>query len=99
MPVISSEVPEEVKERISEFQQDGESQSAAIRRLLRKGLRDGPGDAMYAVVVTFAIAWAGVAVLTDNYTALYVESGVFHLLAVLWVAFPRVRRWANNLRN
>jgi hypothetical protein len=97
--VISAEVPEELNERIAEFQQEGESRSAAIRRLCRKGLDQGPGDEIYAVVVTFAVAWIGVAVLTNNYTALYVESGLFHLLAVLWVGLPEVRERVNNLRD
>lgn len=97
--VISAEVPEELNERIAEFQQEGESRSAAIRRLCRKGLDEGPGNGMYAVVATFAVAWVGVAVLTDSYTALYVESGVFHLLAVLWVGLPEIRDRVNSLRS
>jgi hypothetical protein len=44
---ISTKVPEELAERIEEAQEEGESKSAAVRRLIRAGL-DG-GDAEYHV--------------------------------------------------
>jgi hypothetical protein len=96
--VISAKVPEELEERISDFQQKGETRSEAVRRLMRRGLRDGPGNAMYAVIITFSIAWVLIALRFDSYTALYVESGIFHLLAVLWVGVPELRERVNSLR-
>jgi len=38
---ISTKVPEELAERIEEAQEEGESKSAAVRRLIRDGLDGG----------------------------------------------------------
>lgn len=96
---ISIKVSEQLKSRIERFQEDGETRSAAVRRLIRRGLTDSPGDGAYVTVITFSIAWAAAVYLSNDYTVLLLESGVFHLLAILWVSFPPLRKFSYNLRN
>jgi hypothetical protein len=78
-PVISTDVSEDLAERVEEHQEDGESRSAAIRRLLRAGIRAEQGgdfDPLSYGMVTggivvaalgaagnMGIVWAGIGLL------------------------------------
>lgn len=47
-PVISSDVSEDMAEEIEDIREEGESRSAAVKRLLRKGMKaEKSGDGVY----------------------------------------------------
>lgn len=82
--VISADVPDDLAERIEEAQEEGESRSAAVRRLLRTGL-----DAENSQH-TPAIAWWFLTVGGFLFTAAYIDASPAALVGgagvVLFVA-------------
>jgi len=56
--IISTDVPNDLKDRIEDEQEDGESRSAAVRRLIRAGL-DSKKETGDSVPLPLYIAWLG----------------------------------------
>ena len=59
-PVISTDVSEDLADRVEEHQEEGESRSAAIRRLLRAGIEAEEADRFPAA--EFALVTSGIVV-------------------------------------
>jgi hypothetical protein len=94
--VISAEVSDDLKERIEQAQEEGESRSAAVRRLVRDGLDEDENR-----VVAFWASFAGVMM----YSAAYYAGGntaaagvglAFMLSVFAWSNFPFLKSLANN---
>lgn len=58
-PVISTDVPEDLKDQIEDQQEEGESRSATVRRILRAGLHRADEPAGVYVPWPAGIAFLG----------------------------------------
>lgn len=56
--VISADVPNDLADRVEEEQEDGESRSAAVRRLVRAGLEQKENTGV-SIPLTVYITWLG----------------------------------------
>ena len=56
--IISTDVPDDLKDRIEAEQEEGESRSAAVRRLIRSGLKS-ESETGHTVPLPIVIAWFG----------------------------------------
>jgi len=58
--IISADVSDDLKDRIEAAREDGESRSAAVKRLIRAGL---DGDSGNSLGIGYGLIWAGSAFL------------------------------------
>ena len=64
---ISTKVPEELADRIKEVQEEGESRSATVRRLIRAGLDDESTE--HVITGPILILWLGSLAATAHYAS------------------------------
>lgn len=57
--IISTDVPDDLKDRIEEEQEEGESRSAAVRRLIRRGLDADQIGIPYVLILIGAFVLGG----------------------------------------
>ena len=87
--VISADVPNDLADRVEDEQEDGESRSAAVRRLVRAGL-DSKEETADSVPLPLYIAWlgtlAGAAGLLDASPTIGVGGVVVFVAALVYYA-------------
>ena len=88
--IISTDVPDDLKDRIEEEQEEGESRSATVRRLIRRGL-DAESIGVPVVLMILGAFMMGAA-LTPNMNPAYIMLiGVTLLISgVAW------QRWGDD---
>ena len=87
--IISTDVSDDLKDRIEEEQEEGESRSAAVRRLIRQGLEDD-GIGLPYVLLLFGALTMGIAVTPNVEPAYLLIMGIS--LSVAGVLLDRWNR-------
>lgn len=90
--VIGASVPDDLRERIDNERADGESRSAALRRLTRQALDYNPVTERMPVTVAGAVAGLSMAYLYPTVGPVGVAAvGAAHVVAtLLWAVSPVV---------
>lgn len=79
---ISTKVPEELAERIADEQEEGESRSATVRRLIRDGL-DAEEPDPHTVSFPILLMWFGSLAIAAQYVEATGALGLVGLFALL----------------
>ena len=87
--IISTDVSDDLKDRIEEEQEEGESRSAAVRRLIRRGL-DAESLGVPAMLIVLGAFMMGAAVTPEMNPAYMMLIGVSLLVSgVAWGKWGR----------
>lgn len=98
--VISADVSEDLAAEIEEEQEEGESRSAVVRRLIRAGLDAEQGRE--TIPVTFLLIWIGTLLIAMQYAqadGLAGPLGIAFVLSGLLLSREDVRRRLSALRD
>lgn len=98
-PVISADVPEDMSDRIDEEQEEGESRSAVVRRLLRVGIDVSQSPAGVLVPWPAAVAFVGWLLVAATWVDAQPIVGVAGLVTVTFgilFSIPRVQAWMDR---
>jgi hypothetical protein len=95
--VLSASVPDEVVKQVEAEQAGDESKSAALRRIIRRGVEDRSRKIVRLLSVVAGIGFI-IAYVLESYTGLVAVTGSHIIGLLLWSAWPELRRIPPQLR-